>query len=59
MEDVFWLSKEADHSHINIAELEVVAWGFKSFMLTVDSLTVMSWVGAPSMHAVGSKQKAL
>ena len=41
VEDASWLRKEADHSDINVAELEAVgrgvnlaiAWGFKTFTL--------------------------
>ena len=47
-----WLRKEADYLHINAAKLETVgrwvnmaiAWGFKTFMLAVDSLNVVSWM---------------
>ena len=50
VEDASWLRKEADHSHINVAELEAVskrvnlaiAWGFKTFTLAIDSLTVVN-----------------
>ncbi|XP_067939140.1 uncharacterized protein [Watersipora subatra] len=46
------LRKESDHLHINVAELEAVgrgvnlaiAWGFKTFTLAVDSLTVVNWM---------------
>ena len=42
--DASWLLKEADHSHINVAELEAVGrevnlaivWGFKTFTLAID-----------------------
>ena len=54
VEDASWLRKESDYQHINInvAELEAVgggvnmaiAWGFKTFTLAVDSLTVVSWM---------------
>ncbi|XP_067951402.1 uncharacterized protein [Watersipora subatra] len=52
VEDASWLRKESDHSHINVAELEAagrgvnlaIAWGFKSFTLAVDSLTVVNWM---------------
>ncbi|XP_067949793.1 uncharacterized protein [Watersipora subatra] len=52
VEDASWLRKESDHSHINVAELEAVgrgvnlaiAWGFKTFTLAVDSLTVVNWM---------------
>ena len=52
VEDASWLMKESDHSHINVAELEAVgqcvnlaiAWGFKTFILAVDSLTVVNWM---------------
>ena len=52
VEDASWLRKESDYQHINVAELEAVghgvnmaiAWGFKTFMLAVDSLTVVSWM---------------
>ena len=53
VEDASWLRKEADHSHINVAELEAagrgvnlaIAWGFKTFTLAIDSLTVVNWMG--------------
>jgi len=53
VEDASWLRKGGDYSHINVAELDAVtrgvnltiACGFKSFMLAVNSLIVMSWVG--------------
>ena len=53
VEDTSWLWKEADHSHINVAELEAVgravnltiAWGIKTFTLAIDSLTVVNWMG--------------
>jgi len=53
VEDASWLRKESDHSHINVAELEAVArginlaltWGFKTFTLAIDSLTVVNWMG--------------
>ncbi|XP_067942815.1 uncharacterized protein [Watersipora subatra] len=46
------LRKESDYSHINVAKLEAVgrgvnlaiAWGFKTFALAVDSLTVVNWM---------------
>ncbi|XP_067944891.1 uncharacterized protein [Watersipora subatra] len=52
VEDASWLRKESDHSHINVAKLEAVgrgvnlaiAWGFKTFTLAVDSLTVVNWM---------------
>ena len=52
VEDASCLRKESDHLHINVAELEAVGrgvnmalvWGFKTFMLAVDSLTVVSWM---------------
>ena len=52
MEDTSWLSKESDHLHINVAKLEAVghgvnmaiAWSFMTFMLAVDSPTVVSWM---------------
>jgi transposase InsO family protein/ribonuclease HI len=52
VEDASWLRKESDHSHINVAELEAVArginlaiaWGFKTFALAIDSLTVVNWM---------------
>ena len=52
VEDASWLRKESDYQHINVAELEAVglgvnmaiAWGFKTFTLAVDSLTVVSWM---------------
>ena len=52
VEDASWLRKESDHLHINVAELEAVgrgvnmamAWGFKTFKLAVDSLTVVNWM---------------
>ena len=52
VEDASWLRKESDHLHINVAELEAVgrgvnmaiAWGFRTFTLAVDSLTVVSWM---------------
>ena len=52
VEDASWLRKKSDYSHINVAELEAVArgvnlaiaWGFKTFTLAVDSLTVVNWV---------------
>ena len=52
VKDVSWLRKESDYQHINVAELEAVgrgvnmaiAWGFKTFTLAVDSLTVVSWM---------------
>ena len=52
LEDVSWLRKESDYQHINVAKLEAVgcgvnmaiAWGFKTFTLAVDSLTVVSWM---------------
>ena len=53
VEDASWLRKESNHQHINVAELEAVArgvnlaieWGFKTFTLAVDSLTVVNWMG--------------
>ena len=53
VEDASWLRKEADHSHINVAEVEAVgravnltiAWGIKTFTLAIDSLTVVNWMG--------------
>ena len=52
VEDASWLRKESDYQHINVAELEAVgcgvnmaiAWGFRTFTLAVDSLTVVSWM---------------
>ena len=52
VEDASWLRKKSDYSHIDVAELEAVArgvnlaiaWGFKTFTLAVDSLTVVNWV---------------
>ena len=52
VEDASWRRKESDHLHINVAKLEAVgrgvnmaiAWGFKTFKLAVDSLTVVSWM---------------
>ncbi|XP_067943207.1 uncharacterized protein [Watersipora subatra] len=51
VEDASWLRKESDHQHINVAELEAdgrrinfaIAWGFKTFTLAIDSLTVVNW----------------
>ena len=52
VEDASWLRKESDYQRIIVAELEAVghgvnmaiAWGFKTFTLAVDSLTVVSWM---------------
>ena len=51
--DASWLQKEADHSHINVAELEAVGrgvslaigWRFKPFTLAITSVTVVNWMG--------------
>ena len=45
-------SEESDHLQINVTELEavghgvsmVIVWGFKTFILAVDSLTFVSWM---------------
>lgn len=52
VEDATWLRKKSDHLHINVAELEgvargvnlAIAWGFKTFTIATDSMTVLSWV---------------
>ena len=52
VEEASWPRKESDYLHSNVAELEAVgrgvnmaiAWGFKTFTLAVDSLTVVTWM---------------
>ena len=52
IENASWLRKEVEHSHINVAKLEsvgkvnlAIAWEFKTFTLTIYSLTAVDCVG--------------
>ena len=54
VEDAAWLRKEKDSSHINLSELDAaikginmaLKWGFRSFSLMTDSVTVKGWLSS-------------
>ena len=54
VEDMAWLRKASDSSHINVAELDAVVkgvnlavkWGLKDLKVMTDSATVLSWLNS-------------
>ena len=54
VEDMSWLRKPTDATHINVAELDaivkglnmVVKWGLKEVEVMTDSVTVLSWLNS-------------